>query len=259
MTPPSCPNCDTPMEGAFCPACGQKAIHSDDLTLGHALHHLVHETLHLDGRLWTSLKLLFLRPGQLSLDFAEGRRARHLHPVRLLLVAIGLYFFVANPTVMNLEHIAKRDRSGQVAARLNALAQREGVTAARISEARSARLQVRFKLAQMAWIGVTGGLLALLFRKRFRQIGQHLAVAGHNATWGFFIYLPVGLLMAVTPNPMAPPLGAAAAGAVYSFLAYRRVYGEGGLSTLLKAALLTLLDLAFTFTVMGYAVFAALR
>jgi hypothetical protein len=247
------------MPSTYCPSCGQRAVKPKDLTLGHALHHLVHETLHLDGRLWSTLKLLFLRPGQLSLDFAEGRRQRHIHPVRLLLVIAGLYFLVANPTVMNLQHIAGRDKSGRVAAQLERIARREGRSAAQVSETRSGRLQNRFKLAQLVWVGVSGGLLALLFRRRCREIGQHLAVASHNASWGFAIFMPVGLLMALSPNPMAPLLGMHLAGAVYAFLAYRRVYGEGRLATFAKTALLSLLDLAFSFVAMGYAVFSALR
>lgn len=247
------------MPSTYCPSCGQKAVKPKDLTLGHALHHLVHETLHLDGRLWSTLKLLFLRPGQLSLDFAEGRRQRHIHPVRLLLVIAGLYFLVANPTVMNLQHIAGRDKSGRVAAQLERIARREGRSAAQVSETRSLRMQTRFKLAQLAWVGVSGGLLALLFRRRFKEIGQHLAVAAHNAAWGFAVYLPVGFLMVVFPLALAPLLAISLAGAIYTFLAFRRIYGEGRLATLAKTALLALLDLGFSFFAMGYAVFSALR
>ncbi len=254
-----CPNCDAPLTGAFCASCGQKAVKPKDLTLGHAIHDLLHETLHLDGRLWTTLKLLFTRPGQLSLDFAEGRRQRHIHPVRLLLVMAGLYFLVANPTVMNLQHIAGRDTSGRLTAKLERIAHREGRSLAQVSEARSGRLQTRFKLAQLAWAGVSGGLLALLFRRRFREIGQHLAVAAHNASWSFAMIFPVGFVMLVATSPMAPLLGMPAAAAIYGFLAYRRVYGEGRLATLAKTALLAVLYLAFFFISMGYAVISALR
>lgn len=259
MSSLACPNCGAPLTGAFCASCGQKAVKPKDLTFGHALHHLVHETLHLDRRLWTTLKLLFTRPGQLSLDFAEGRRQRHIHPVRLLLVIASLYFLVANPTVMTLQHIAGRDRSGQVAAQLERLARQEGRSVAQVSEARSGRLQTRFKLSQLVWVGVSGGLQALLFRRRFREIGQHLAAAAHNAAWGFAAFMPLGLLMALSPNPMAPLLGTHVAGAVYAFLAFRRIYGEGRLASAAKTGVLSLFNVAFSMLAMGYAVVSALR
>jgi len=79
--------------GSFCPACGQKRIHPGDLGLRHAWHHVLHEVGHVDGKLLNSLKLLFTRPGQLTIDFIEGRRARHVHPIQLFLL-FGLAFFL---------------------------------------------------------------------------------------------------------------------------------------------------------------------
>ena len=66
-------------------------MHEGDLSLAHAWHHLVHEMLHFDGRILQSIWLLFARPGQLTLDFLEGRRARHVHPVRLFLVFSAIF------------------------------------------------------------------------------------------------------------------------------------------------------------------------
>ncbi|HEY6553716.1 MAG TPA: DUF3667 domain-containing protein [Vicinamibacteria bacterium] len=82
----ACENCGAAGSGEWCPGCGQKRVHAGDLSLRHATHQLVHEVFHLDGRLWGTLRLLLTRPGQLSLDFLEGRRQRHLHPARVYLV-----------------------------------------------------------------------------------------------------------------------------------------------------------------------------
>jgi len=67
----TCPNCQTTGQDEYCPHCGQKRFHDGDLSLRHAWHHVLHETLHLDGRVFTTLKLLFTRPGQLTLDFVD--------------------------------------------------------------------------------------------------------------------------------------------------------------------------------------------
>lgn len=47
-----------------------------------------------DGRLAASFRSL-LRPGQLTVDYLQGRRARYLSPVRLYLIASVVYFLVA--------------------------------------------------------------------------------------------------------------------------------------------------------------------
>ncbi len=55
---------------------------------------LLKEAFELDGRLITSLKLLFTKPGALSLEFSANRRASYVSPIRLYLFASILFFFV---------------------------------------------------------------------------------------------------------------------------------------------------------------------
>src|SRR5262249_13954190 len=76
------------------------------------------ELLNLDGALWRTLRLLFTRPGKLSLEFAAGRRRPYLNPFRLLLIAIVAYAlmsasgFVATwnfgPVTMNIAPVSIR-------------------------------------------------------------------------------------------------------------------------------------------------------
>ena len=52
-----------------------------------------------DGRVARTFRLLLRRPGALTIDVLEGRRARYVSPVRAYLVASLVYFFfsVVNP------------------------------------------------------------------------------------------------------------------------------------------------------------------
>ena len=62
------------------------------ITLRHFLVHTVaHELLNVDGTLWRTLRLLFVRPGRLSLEYAAGRRRPYVNPFRLLLIALIAY------------------------------------------------------------------------------------------------------------------------------------------------------------------------
>lgn len=249
--PASCANCGTELRGEWCHACGQKRPHEGDLALRHAGHHVVHELLHLDGRLWTSLRLLFARPGQLSLDFLEGRRQRHLHPIRIFLVTAALFFLLGNATVLRLAHIEEREpRLGRL---LEWKASRAGMTKADYVASRDPVLQVTYKTATVASVLAVGALQMLLFRRRWRAVGEHLTVAAHNASAAFLLNLPVGWAMTLVPVTWAPLAASALVSGAYSWLAFRRTYGEPPLATTLKTLAVAALALAWSWVAMAVA------
>jgi len=87
-----CPNCSILIDGRYCASCGQKCFESSDRRFGHLLSEFAHGLTDLDGRVWRSLLALLFRPGLLSLDYNEGRRARWLSPVTLFLAVNVVYF-----------------------------------------------------------------------------------------------------------------------------------------------------------------------
>jgi hypothetical protein len=58
----------------------------------HVAHEAAHEFLHLDGKIVQTLKLLVTRPGELTLEYFRGRRARYVSPLRLYLTVSLVYF-----------------------------------------------------------------------------------------------------------------------------------------------------------------------
>jgi hypothetical protein len=86
-----CGNCEAVLTGPFCAQCGQHA-HASARNLAAVVHDGWHDLTHVDGRLWNTLRLLMLRPGQLTVDFFADRRARYLPPVRLYLVLSVVFF-----------------------------------------------------------------------------------------------------------------------------------------------------------------------
>jgi len=87
-----CLNCSTELIGEHCHVCGQQAhLHR---TIGAFLHDLVHGALHLDGKTWRTLPLLFLKPGELTRRYIAGERVRFVSPMALFLFSIFLMFAV---------------------------------------------------------------------------------------------------------------------------------------------------------------------
>ena len=90
----SCTNCGTELVGRFCHACGQKRFVESDRRLGHLLHDFVTSATDLDGRAWRTVRALLFRPGLLSREYFDGRRASWISPVSLFL-AVSVFYFVA--------------------------------------------------------------------------------------------------------------------------------------------------------------------
>lgn len=90
-TPVTCRNCGAEVPGKFCEECGQsRDIHV--LSMHEVVGDVTHSLLHLDSRVWRTLRTLVLRPGQLTNEFIAGKHQLYLPPFRLYLV-ISVAFF----------------------------------------------------------------------------------------------------------------------------------------------------------------------
>ena len=96
---PICLNCGTRMRGQYCGNCGQRS-RNRLISIWQLLREAFGDLLELDSRLWRTLLPLLIRPGQLTRDYLEGRRARYMPPFRTYLVLSVIFFVVAffNPT-----------------------------------------------------------------------------------------------------------------------------------------------------------------
>jgi len=89
-----CLNCGTPLSGQYCGECGQRA-RSRLISIWELLQEAFGDLLELDSRLWRTLIPLAMRPGQLTRDYLEGRRARFMPPFRTYLVLSIVFFLIA--------------------------------------------------------------------------------------------------------------------------------------------------------------------
>jgi hypothetical protein len=89
--PTLCANCGAALAGQYCSTCGQRVEPH-----AHSLWSFVAEAAealtHADSSLWRTLGPLLCRPGFLTQQFLDGRRARYLPPVRLYLALSFLFF-----------------------------------------------------------------------------------------------------------------------------------------------------------------------
>src|SRR5687768_15210899 len=93
----ACLNCGTGLAGPFCGSCGQKARQPDP-TFTEFVRETTQDLVNWDGRIPSTIKTLFAKPGALTLDFLRGRRVRWLPPLRVYLIC-SVAYFVSVPLV----------------------------------------------------------------------------------------------------------------------------------------------------------------
>jgi hypothetical protein len=100
---PSCSNCkhQLPKLANYCPSCGQRNI-SYQKPIKPVLTDMFHETLDIDGRMFSSLKTLLCKPGLLSLEYNDGKRTKYTPPLRMYLVISILFFLVMSVVEKNI-------------------------------------------------------------------------------------------------------------------------------------------------------------
>src|SRR6185503_6478452 len=89
-----CVTCGAALCTPFCPECGEKRAADRSYSIFHFTKENVIDAIgSLDGRTFRTLKLLLLRPGELTAQFMRGARLPYLSPSQLFL-ALNLLFFV---------------------------------------------------------------------------------------------------------------------------------------------------------------------
>jgi hypothetical protein len=119
-----CLNCQSAVSGAYCSKCGQKArVHR---TLKGFGHDILHGVLHFDGKIWRTLPMLLLNPGNLTRRYIHGERARFVSPMALFLFCVFLTFAIFSrfaPTDFDLENGARGPQNAQELAAAKAVIQ----------------------------------------------------------------------------------------------------------------------------------------
>jgi ABC-type multidrug transport system fused ATPase/permease subunit len=89
----TCANCGAPLTDAYCPRCGQSRAELKRPIIG-LFTEALDGVFTWDGRLLSTFRQLFSRPGQVAREFVNGRRRSYTPPIRLYLI-VSLVFFAA--------------------------------------------------------------------------------------------------------------------------------------------------------------------
>lgn len=86
-----CKNCGTELKGMYCHKCGQYALDVEQ-PFWKYIKQYFENVYQFDSKVWSTLWLLFRRPGFLTNEFNAGKIASYVHPLRLLMFITVLFF-----------------------------------------------------------------------------------------------------------------------------------------------------------------------
>jgi hypothetical protein len=250
----------------FCPACGQETTVRAP-TLGEFAQQFGGAYFATEGALWRSLKLLLLKPGELTAQYLAGRRKRYVLPLRLylsisLLVLLIVRAVGSGPVEVKVGQpaaIAKENRNFVVVELGSGRAgMQQGVffcqnlpawvcrRIQRLVDVDPEKMLGEVESIKDRFLGNLGGAMFVLlpgfalwlkavYRNRHLRYTEHLVFALHSHTFWFLA------LMLSLPGWTPLSVLALASVPIYTLVAMKRVYGGRLVPLLLRAGVVTVL------------------
>ena len=77
----------------YCHVCGQENLEPKE-SFWHLITHFFYDFTHFDGKFFSTLKYLIIKPGFVSAEYVAGRRAKYLHPIRMYIFTSAFFFII---------------------------------------------------------------------------------------------------------------------------------------------------------------------
>ena len=240
MDDTTCRSCGAACTGNYCAACGQPRPRADDFSLHRMLAEAWAELSDTDSRLWRSVLGLAV-PGRLTRAWLDHEWSRYLPPLRLYLIASGIYFLLAWDVGFQLNaELLRAAPAGTVPPQLVALFN-DPAAVDRASDL-TALMKFLFVVPMGFW-------LALLFWGSRRPTGEHMVFALHYTTMDFALFSLMAPVIAWSPQSLqvlafslSTQLNVLLLG-LWAVLAVRRVHRRSWPSSVLRGLAVLVMDL----------------
>jgi len=244
ILPRTCTNCSHDAVDVYCARCGEKQPHHHDLTVGHFAHEAFHELVHLDSKLFRTLRDLLFRPGELTLAYFAGRKLRYVAPLRMFLTLFALQFLAYSAykpvAIYSIDGMLRLDTTHKFERALDRSAAKRNIPIGELRESLNHRWQKNMSLLSLGTIVGIALVLKLLYVRHKRYLAEHLVFAAHFMCFAYVMSLamfPVYLVIGIRQSPLHSGLTVVTSliAIIYLFHALRRYYGQGGGKAVVKS------------------------
>jgi hypothetical protein len=108
----TCLNCSNPVTENFCGSCGQKTTVHRYSFIHFIEHDLIHGIWHVDNGILFTIRELFTRPGHSVRGFINGKRVGFFSFVTLLLLILGVSYFLGEYAQVNMSDLMPESSKG---------------------------------------------------------------------------------------------------------------------------------------------------
>ena len=242
--PWSCPTCGAAVRARYCGACGERRLEPGDLRVLALFAQAFESLTHTDGRVFRTFKALLLRPGELTLAYAQGRRKSYIAPFQVFLITNVVFFF--GQSLLGFQALSNTFRShveNQVySARVLALATERlaaaGVTREAYEPVFDHAVDVNAKALVVLWVPFCALLIWVMSLGAGRRGAVHWVFALHLVAFWLVVLAAILPLVGFTMSPVLKVFGLGdawldagaawlivALSAVWAYHAFGRVYG----------------------------------
>jgi len=241
-----CTNCGAKVADQYCARCGERQPGHHDISFGHFVHDVVHEFVHLDSKVFQTLRDLVTRPGFVTEEYFAGRKSRYIPPLRLFLTLFALQFlaftFHSPAAIYTVASMKRNDKLGSFTKLLDRKAVKSHLTSEQVEQRVDERWHKNYSLLQLLNILGVAMVLKVLYHRRY--FVEHLVFAAHLLAFSYILSLvvswPVYAAVGFLPGPVQKLVMAVTIviQLVYLFLAQRRFYSDSRATAAFKTVLL---------------------
>lgn len=256
----TCQTCGAVAGAAYCGACGERRLSPRDLGVLALLGQVLESVTNVDGRAFRTFRALFLRPGELTLAFLEGRRKQYIAPFQVFLIANVAFFLLQSllgaQVLSNTfaSHVEKQVYSPRALAIATQRLQKAGITREAYEPVFDGAVDVNAKALVVLFVPPCALLAWLISLGRRRPGGVHWVFALHFVAFWLLLFTVVGPLVALLVIAALKVAGLSEGlfdaifswlvmvlSAVWVYRAFGRVYGGGLARRVLGAAFIAFL------------------
>jgi len=184
----ACTNCGLEAADVFCASCGEKQPSHHDYKMSHVAGHAVHELVHLDSKLFITLRYLVMRPGFLTAEYFAGRKTRYIAPLRLFLTLFFLSFLISTAykplSIYSAANLARLDKKGAVGKLMDKVAAKKKLTREEVAEKVDQKWHAAVSSLQLLNVVLIAAILGLAYIGSKRYFAEHLVFAMHFLSFG---------------------------------------------------------------------------